>query len=73
MLLSDFSSRLARLGLSQTELLRWIEAVTGHRIAATTPWRWATGRARISPEMDALLSVIERPALLDEIRKTHGN
>lgn len=67
--MADFRERLAALGLSQAELRRWIEAVTGRRIAQSTTSRWASGDRRAPPELDALLAVIERPDLLRKLKR----
>jgi hypothetical protein len=67
--LTDFRSRLATIGISQTELRRWIENVTGHRLAPTTTSRWAKGHRALPPEMTALLAVIENPDLLAELKR----
>ena len=66
---ADFASRLAALGLSQVQLRRWIEALTGRTIHQTTTSRWASGVHPTTPEMDALLAVIEDPDLIEELRK----
>lgn len=65
----DFAARLAALGLSQAQLRRWIKAMTGRRIDPSTTSRFMVGKRQPSPEMDALLAVIEKPELIEELRK----
>lgn len=61
---ADLPTRLARLGLTQAELRRWVEHVTGEAVAQST-----TSRAGRNPWRDALLAVIEKPKLLEELRR----
>jgi hypothetical protein len=61
---NSLAIRLASLGLSQAELRRWIEAVTGQKVAQST-----TSRAGRNPWRDALLAVIEKPELIKELKR----
>lgn len=65
----DFAASLAALGLSQVQLRRWIAALTGRQIHPTTTSRYVMGIRSTSPEMDALLAVIEKPELIEELRR----
>lgn len=66
----DFRTRLATLGLRQSELIRWIKALTGHQIHKSTTSKLARGVHEPSPEMIALLDIAERhPAVLAEIKE----
>ena len=65
----DFRSRLATLGLRQSELRRWIETLTGRQLYKSTFSRLAHGKHQPSPEMEALLITAENhPAVLAEIK-----
>lgn len=65
----DFAARLAAIGWRPVDLQRFINARSRRQIAASTISRFVTGQRQPSPEMDALLAVIEKPELLEELRK----
>ena len=66
----DLPTRLARLGLTQAELRRWLEAVTGRKIAQSTLSRNATGETPPSPWLEALLVMLEKhPDLIKELKR----
>ena len=76
LMMPDFRTQLATLGLRQVELRRWIETLTGRQIHKSTTSKLAGGQHQPSPEMEALLITAENhPAVLAEIkgsRKTNA-
>lgn len=65
----DFDTRLAAVGTDRTRFRRWIEAVTGRPMSRDRAYKIATLGRRTSVEMDALLAVIEKPELIEELRR----
>jgi hypothetical protein len=63
----DFASRLAAAGMEGPELRRLAERLSGMPIARSTIPRWLKGERQPDPWAVALLAVIEKPELLEDV------
>ena len=65
----DFATLFAELGIKAPKLRRRVEEISGLPVARSTILRWLKGERQPDPWAVALLAVIEKPELIEELRK----